>query len=61
MHTTMTAKLDGVPMVFDVWVVKKDGCVYDLLFVAPEATFAEGRPSFQAMVRSFATVRSDDG
>src|SRR5260221_535043 len=27
MHTVLVAKLDGVPKKFDVWVLKKDGCV----------------------------------
>jgi hypothetical protein len=61
MHTTMSAKLDGVPMSYDVWVFKKNGCVYDLLLVAPGATFAESRPAFRSMVESFATVSADDG
>jgi hypothetical protein len=61
MHTTMNAKLDGVVMSYDVWVFKKDGCVYDLLLVAPGSTFAESRPAFRSMVESFATVSNDDG
>ena len=35
LHTTLRAKLDGVPMMYDVWVLKKDGCVYDLLYLVP--------------------------
>lgn len=56
MHTVMNAKLDGVPMTYDVWVLKKDGCVYDLLYMAPESGFAEAHASFEQMVRGFTTV-----
>jgi len=60
MHTVLDAKLDGVAMRYDVWVLKKDGCVYDLLYFAPPGDFASGRDDFLALVRGFATV-SDDG
>jgi hypothetical protein len=56
MHTVMNAKLDGVPMTYDVWVLKKDGCVYDLLYLAPEASFGEAHGAFEQLVRGFATV-----
>src|SRR5260370_1014163 len=32
LHTIFVAKLDGVPQKFDVFVLKKDGCVYDLYY-----------------------------
>jgi hypothetical protein len=47
LHTLMTAKLDGVPMQYDLYVMKKDGCVYDLVYVAPPGRFAAGSPSFE--------------
>jgi hypothetical protein len=56
MHTVVRAKLDGVPMKFDVWVLKKDGCVYDLAYLAPPDRFDRGAAAFGAFVRGFATV-----
>jgi hypothetical protein len=56
MRTILTAKLDGVPMQFDVWVLKKDGCVYDLAFMAAPPRFARGASEFEHFVRAFATV-----
>ncbi len=53
LHTTLTAKLDGVPMRFDVWVLKRDGCVYDLLYFAPRDGFERGAPAFLELVRGF--------
>jgi hypothetical protein len=47
MHSVMRAKLDGVAMQYDIYVMKKDGCVYDLVYVAPPARFAEGSGAFE--------------
>ena len=56
LHTLMTAKLDGVPMQYDIYVMKKDGCVYDLAYLAPPAAFSRGAPEFERFVASFSTV-----
>src|SRR5262249_45829793 len=59
LHTIMTAKLDGVPQKFDVWVLKKDGCVYDLYFFAEPARFEASAGEFRAFVGGFRTVPVD--
>lgn len=56
LHTVLVAKLDGVPRQFDVWVLKKDGCVYDLYCIADPARFQEAALPFRAFVQGFATV-----
>ena len=54
-HTRMTAKLDGVPRLFDIYVLKKNGCVYDFVYVAaPE--HAEAASEFERFVSGFRTV-----
>jgi hypothetical protein len=60
MRTVLTAKLDGVPMKFEIWVLKKDGCVYDLGFMAPPGRFERGAGEFERFVSSFATVGAHD-
>lgn len=57
-HVVVHARLDGVPRSLELYVMKKDGCVYDLGFVAPPERFESGRPAFDAFVRGFRTVRS---
>jgi hypothetical protein len=47
LHTLMRAKLDGVPMQYDIYVMKKDGCVFDLVYVAPPERFGEGAEDFE--------------
>lgn len=59
MHTVLVAKLDGVSKKFDVWVLKKDGCVYDLLLIADPARFEAGLEAFGRLVRGFATLPVD--
>ncbi len=56
MHTRLRAKLDGVPMDYDVYVYKKDGCIYDFVYVAePTGKDASGAgaPAFERFVSSF--------
>jgi hypothetical protein len=53
MHTVLTAKYDGVPMMLDVFVLSKDGCTYDFVHLAPDrAADAE----FEGWVRGFRTL-----
>jgi hypothetical protein len=56
LHTLLRAKLDGVPMQYDIYVMKKDGCLYDLVYVAPPTRFADGAADFE---RFAAGVRTE--
>jgi hypothetical protein len=56
MRTVLTAKLDGVPMKFEVWVLKKDGCVYDIAYMASPPHYARGAVEFERFVQGFSTV-----
>jgi hypothetical protein len=56
LHQVVTARLDGVPIMMDLYVMKKDGCVYDLGFVAPPSRFAQGAQAFDQFVHGFHTV-----
>ncbi len=55
-HTVLHAKLDGVPLVWDIYVLKKNGCVYDLVYAAPPARFDAGASTFERFVADFHTV-----
>lgn len=56
LHTVLRAKLDGVPMTYDVYVLKKNGCVYDFVYVAAPSRFAAGAPAFERWVSGFRSV-----
>lgn len=55
MHTIVHGKLDGVRVGLSIYVMKKDGCVYDLVWVAPPERFDAGLTSFDAFVGGFGT------
>ena len=57
-HSVLRAKQDGVVMQYDIFVLLKDGCVYDLVYVAPPSRFAEGAPGFEQFAGGFHTVGS---
>jgi hypothetical protein len=59
MHTVVVAKLDGVPKKFDVWVLKKDGCVYDLYYIAPPDRYESGVGDFEGFVHGFSAASTD--
>ena len=59
MHTVLRAKLDGVMMSYDVYVMKKDGCVYDLVYVAPPDQFDGGKATFESFSVGFRTLLVD--
>lgn len=56
MHTVVTAKLDGVLVSLSIYVLKKDGCVYDLVWVSSPERFDAGVQHFDEFAAGFATV-----
>jgi hypothetical protein len=53
LRTELVGKLDGVPKQFVVYVLKKDGCVYDFWRISEPGT-VDGA-SFEAFVKGFST------
>lgn len=53
LRTELTGKLDGVPKRFLVYVLKKDGCVYDFWRISDAG--ADDTAAFEGFVRGFAT------
>jgi hypothetical protein len=57
LRTELTARLDGVQRRFRVYVLKKDGCVYDFSEIATDRASAESDRVFEDAVRGFSTVK----
>ena len=55
LHTKLKAKWDGVPMFIDVFVLSKDGCIYDFIYLGSQSE--GGASSFESFVRGFRTLR----
>jgi hypothetical protein len=58
LRTILDVKLDGVPMVLDLYVFKRNGCVFDLSFAAAPAGYERGAVDFQRFVGGFIPARS---
>jgi hypothetical protein len=54
LRTELNAELDGVPRSFVVYVLKKDGCVYDFMWIG-QADSTSGLPDFERFVLGFST------
>lgn len=50
LHTVVTAELDGIERRNELWVVKKNGCLFDLRYSASPARFEPGRAAFDQVV-----------
>jgi hypothetical protein len=50
----LEGRLDDLPVRVEAYVVKGERCLYDMLYVAPPAGFADAAEEFRALVGSFA-------
>lgn len=57
-HVVVDAQLDGVPLVLEVYLVQKDGCVYDLSRISAPASFEAGRADFEHFAQGFKVLRT---
>ena len=53
LRTRANASLDGVPVEMELTLLKKDGCVYDLVYTAPHGRFGVRAADYRSLVQSF--------
>lgn len=54
LRTIVLASIDGVEQTqMELYVTKKNGCLFDLEYVAPPASFERGRAAFARVVAGF--------
>ncbi len=58
LHSVVDAELDGVPVTLDVYVLKKDGCIFDLSRTSSRTAFGPGRKQFEDFVFAFAVLHT---
>ncbi len=56
LHTVVLARLDGVQKTFDVWVLKKDGCVYDIALISEPEFYSDLKDEFEQFALQFVTL-----
>lgn len=57
LHTVVDAKIDGVPMVLDLYVLRRNGCIYDFSYAAPPERAQLGKADFEQFVAGFVDER----
>ena len=58
-HVLVNLELDGVPLQLELYVLRKDGCVFDLSHVRARSTDAAARDTFLAFVQRFDVLKVD--
>jgi hypothetical protein len=53
LRAVVVAELDGVPRKLEFWVLKKNGCLFDLRYGAEPASFPGGLADFRRVVAAF--------
>ena len=56
LHTKLRAKWDGVPIALDIYVMKKDGCTYDFVYMVDPSAFDSAARDFESFVHGFRTL-----
>ncbi len=55
LYSHYLAKMEGVPRELLFVVLKKDGCVYDFMYISPPDRFDEKLPTFEEILKRFRT------
>ena len=55
-HAIVELELDGVPLTLEVYLVNRDGCVYDLVYTAARDAYPRGQAAFVRFVRDFSVL-----
>lgn len=55
LYSHYLAKMDGVPRELMLVVLKKDGCVYDFIYISPPGRFEERLATFEEILKRFRT------
>jgi hypothetical protein len=58
LHHIVDLELDGVPLTLEIFLLKKDGCVYDISRISSRPEFEGGRPALIAFVQGFHVLRT---
>jgi len=58
LHAVVDVELDGVPVTLEVYLVRKDGCVYDLTLIASRQEFEPARGALARLTARFHVLRT---
>jgi hypothetical protein len=59
LHAVIDLELDGVPLTLEVYVLKKDGCVYDMTLISSRQQFERARGDLAKLIAGFHVLRTN--
>jgi hypothetical protein len=59
LHVLADVELDGVPISLEIYLLKKDGCVYDLSYISSRSAQSQGHPVFARVVAGFHVLETN--
>jgi hypothetical protein len=59
LHAVIDVQLDGVPVTLEVYLLKKDGCVYDMTLISSREAFAGARGVLTRLIAGFHVLKTD--
>jgi hypothetical protein len=59
LHAIIDVELDGVPVSLEVYVLKKDGCVYDMTLIASREVFERARGDLGRLIGAFHVISTN--
>jgi len=57
LRTKLAGTMDGVQVAFDIVVLKKDGCIFDLYLISPPDRVTRREPEFDRFVAGFSKAK----
>jgi hypothetical protein len=57
-HAVVDVQLDGVPVTLEIYLVRKDGCVYDMTLIASRDAFERARGALANLTARFHVLRT---
>jgi len=57
LQTVVEGKLDGVAIKLDIYVLRKNNCVYDFAYFTRRGHFDRGRADYRRFVKGFKSIR----
>ncbi|HMI90781.1 MAG TPA: hypothetical protein VK509_05425 [Polyangiales bacterium] len=57
-HAVVDVQLDGVPVTLEIYLVRKDGCVYDMTLIASREAFERARGALARLTARFHVLRT---
>jgi hypothetical protein len=59
LHAVIDVQVDGVPVTLEVYLMKKDGCVYDMTLISSREAFDGARDVLTKLIAGFHVIKTN--